>query len=87
MSYLPQPLQNLLKHSVGFDSLINSTILYIHLHYISDVPFCHLQVLLLIFTIIRRNVWDYGRLALLADHEGSVQKLSQCIDACTLLDL
>ncbi|XP_056873099.1 CSC1-like protein 1 [Takifugu flavidus] len=27
-------------------------------------------VLLFIFAIIRRNFWDYGRLALLADHEG-----------------
>lgn len=59
-------------------SYLTSTILYIHLpvHEIYDVcSCCHLQVLLFIFTIIRRNFWDYGRLALLADYEGSVQKL------------
>lgn len=30
------------------------------------------QVLLLIFTVIRRNLWDYGRLALVAETEGYV---------------
>lgn len=30
------------------------------------------QVLLILFSIIRRNFWDYGRLALVADKEGSV---------------
>ena len=32
----------------------------------------HPQVLLMLFSIIRRNFWDYGRLALVADKEGSV---------------
>ena len=33
---------------------------------------CHLQVLLVVFSIIRRKFWDYGRLALVADNEQSV---------------
>lgn len=37
-------------------------------------------MLLFIFAIIRRNFWDYGRLALLADHEGSVHRLTWFID-------
>lgn len=44
-----------------------------------------LQVLLFIFSIIRRNVWDYGRLALLADHEGSVHELTWFIDPWNFL--
>jgi len=31
-----------------------------------------LQVLLLVFTVIRRRLWDYGRLALVAETEGYV---------------
>ncbi|CAG09064.1 unnamed protein product [Tetraodon nigroviridis] len=39
-------------------------------------------VLLFIFSIIRRNFWDYGRLALLADHEGEEKVKSKCgVDA------
>lgn len=38
------------------------------------------QILLSLFSIIRRNFWDYGRLALVADNEGSVQ------DFCHLRD-
>lgn len=44
-----------------------------------------LQVLLFIFSIIRRNVWDYGRLALLADHEGLVHELTWFIDPWNFL--
>lgn len=42
---------------------------------------CSLQVLLVIFCIIRKNFWDYGRLALLADQEGLVHKLTPFIDS------
>uniref|UniRef100_A0A671X3T9 Transmembrane protein 63A n=1 Tax=Sparus aurata TaxID=8175 RepID=A0A671X3T9_SPAAU len=35
------------------------------------LDFCVFLVLLILFSIIRRNFWDYGRLALVADKEGS----------------
>lgn len=34
------------------------------------LDFCVFLVLLILFSIIRRNFWDYGRLALVADKEG-----------------
>ncbi|KAM8726302.1 CSC1-like protein 1 [Acanthopagrus schlegelii] len=34
------------------------------------LDFCVFLVLLILFSIIRRNFWDYGRLALVADNEG-----------------
>lgn len=39
---------------------------------ITSLLLCRLQVLVFIFSMIRRKLWDYGRLALVADHEGSV---------------
>lgn len=37
---------------------------------------CHLQMLLTVFSIIRRKFWDYGRLALVADNQGLVHDLT-----------
>ncbi|TNN61567.1 CSC1-like protein 1 [Liparis tanakae] len=34
------------------------------------IDFCVFLVLLIIFSIIRKNFWDYGRLALVADNDG-----------------
>uniref|UniRef100_A0A665V6M5 Transmembrane protein 63A n=1 Tax=Echeneis naucrates TaxID=173247 RepID=A0A665V6M5_ECHNA len=39
------------------------------------LDFSVLLVLLIIFAIIRKKFWDYGRLALVADNEGSVYNL------------
>lgn len=44
----------------------------------------HPQVLLSLFSIIRRKFWDYGRLALVADNEGSVQSLQKSLQ--TMID-
>uniref|UniRef100_A0A8C2ZAT4 Transmembrane protein 63A n=1 Tax=Cyclopterus lumpus TaxID=8103 RepID=A0A8C2ZAT4_CYCLU len=37
---------------------------------------CHLQMLLIAFSVIRKNFWDYGRLALVADNDGSVNHVT-----------
>uniref|UniRef100_A0A672GVX9 CSC1-like protein 2 n=1 Tax=Salarias fasciatus TaxID=181472 RepID=A0A672GVX9_SALFA len=39
--------------------------------------FCVFLVLVILFSIIRKKFWDYGRLALVADNEGSVHSFTQ----------
>uniref|UniRef100_A0A671WZR2 Transmembrane protein 63A n=1 Tax=Sparus aurata TaxID=8175 RepID=A0A671WZR2_SPAAU len=43
------------------------------------LDFCVFLVLLILFSIIRRNFWDYGRLALVADKEGALLVIALCL--------
>uniref|UniRef100_A0A8C2ZAI6 Transmembrane protein 63A n=1 Tax=Cyclopterus lumpus TaxID=8103 RepID=A0A8C2ZAI6_CYCLU len=40
------------------------------------INFCVFLMLLIAFSVIRKNFWDYGRLALVADNDGSVNHVT-----------
>lgn len=42
------------------------------------------QALLILFSVIRRKLWDYGRLALISDREGSVMTSNSIISGWNL---
>lgn len=69
-------LSNTLTHKLNLSLFFPPYCCFVHA--IADWSYlpCHLQVLLLLFAIIRRKFWDYGRLALVADKDGSVHKLT-----------